>query len=719
VATLILLPPGRTTRQDEAIDVVCCSLDPWDDVWRRNQFLASELLRQNSTLRILFVELPVDVTWSLAKGRWPDLPHLRAIGDSGRLWTFAPRKWLPRRVWPFVDRSLGDQVQRAARRLQFRDPVLWVNDNTYADLAVRTGWPSVYDVTDDWLLGAYSPAENLRQRANDATMVSEADEIVVCSPALAISRGQERPVHLVPNGVDVDHLRRPQPRPDDLPPGPLVLYTGSLSEGRLDVDLCVELACRLGDRATLVLVGPNSFNAAVTDRLTQAGALLVGARPYQQIPAYMQHADVFVVPHSVNPFTESLDPIKAREALAVGRPTVSTPVSGFRDLGPPVTVASRQDFVGEVLTILDGGSMVPGPGPLGTTPPSWEDRGAEFLAIIAAARDRRSPPLQAISSGTSGDGSLSPPMLDAAAARSRPAEVRGSPPIEIVIIAYGDPTYLHRCLEGLGGRFAVTVVDNSSNAAVETLVLAHAGRYLDPKRNLGFAAGVNLALESRTFPSSDVLLLNPDATIGADDIMRLQQALRASSDIAAAAPTQRPTPDGAADRVCWPFPSPLRIWLEAIGLGRWPRRCDFVIGSVLLLRNEALRDIGGFDERFFLYAEETDWQRRARRRGWRVALCTKAEAYHVGAATDTDSARREVRFHAGTERYIRKWYGATGWTVYRIGAATGAGLRAGLRSGPARARAVTRSVLYLRGPDRVARRSGMVPAPQPRIPTLR
>ncbi len=53
-----------------------------------------------------------------------------------------------------------------------------------------------------------------------------------------------------------------------------------------------------------------------------------------------------------------------------------------------------------------------------------------------------------------------------------------------------------------------------------------------------------------------------------------------------------------------------------MGLGRLRRRVDFVIGSVLLVRSEALDEVGPFDEQFFLYAEETDWQRRARDLGW-------------------------------------------------------------------------------------------------------
>src|SRR5690606_25793028 len=120
----------------------------------------------------------------------------------------------------------------------------------------------------------------------------------------------------------------------------------------------------------------------------------------------------------------------------------------------------------------------------------------------------------------------------------------------------------------------------------------------------------NHALAHRQTPGTDVLLLNPDAVIDGDGVRRLHQALRADPDLASVAPAQVDA-DGRPARVVWPFPTPLRSWIEAKGLGRLnDRHEDYVIGSVLLLRAETIEQVGGFDEDFFLYAEETDWARR-------------------------------------------------------------------------------------------------------------
>ena len=275
-------------------------------------------------------------------------------------------------------------------------------------------------------------------------------------------------------------------------------------------------------------------------------------------------------------------------------------------------------------------------------------------------------------------------------------------PPEVVVVAYGSPDLLRSALAPLTGRYTVTVVDNSSLPRIREVTEAAGGRYLDPGRNGGFGAGVNYALANRQLPGRDVLLLNPDAVVLPDDVDALHRGLRRDVRAASAGPAQVGA-DGSPARVRWPYPSPLGTWIEAVGLGRLrpvPDDRSFVIGSLLLLRAEALAEVGGFDERFFLYAEETDWALRANRRGWRHVVVQQARAVHVGGGTSADPRVRETHFHASQERYLRKHHGSTGWRLAQVGAVLGAAGRALLLSGPGRAGARRRLRLYLRGPVR-------------------
>ena len=243
-----------------------------------------------------------------APGRGAGVRTAAAGGRHGPALGHGTRKWLPRRIRPGIDAALARQVLAAGRTLGFDRPLLWINDVAFAPVITATGWPSVYDVTDDWLLADGVPRWLARERANDALALREADEVVVCSLTLPESRGKVRPVHLVTNGVDVEHLRAPTVRPSDLPSGRIVLYQGTLVAGRLDLPLCAGLARGLRGRATLVLLGPNSLTRDAEADLVDAGAVVLGGRPYADMPAYLQHADVLVVPHQVNPFVEPLDP---------------------------------------------------------------------------------------------------------------------------------------------------------------------------------------------------------------------------------------------------------------------------------------------------------------------------------------------------------------------------------------------------------------------------
>lgn len=245
------------------------------------------------------------------------------------------------------------------------------------------------------------------------------------------------------------------------------------------------------------------------------------------------------------------------------------------------------------------------------------------------------------------------------------------------------------------------IVDNSSSEVVRELADTRGYRYIDPGRNLGFAAGVNRGIKEIGTPHPDILLLNPDAAISGEDVVALQRCLHENSNERVACVSPRLIDDdGHPIRVLWPFPSPRQAWIDAAGLARFQSSAGFLIGPVLLLRHEALEAVGLFDEGFFLYAEEADWQRRAAALGWSNHLCAAVCARHAGGATSDDSTTREALFHASVERYVRKWFGRGGWTIFRLGVMAGALVRA--MTGPGRAGHRNRFLRYLHGPIRVS-----------------
>ncbi|MFX4286176.1 glycosyltransferase [Janibacter sp. G349] len=367
--------------------LVVISLEPWDRVWRRNQHLVHGLLQQDPDLRVLFVEPGRDPLHTARLGGRPAPgrglrrgPHLPGI-DPDALWLLEPTKLLPRRVDPGQDDRWARQVADTARQLGMPAPTLWVNDPRGALVMDRTGWPTLYDITDDWLLADRDAATSARLAAQEAALMEGAREVVVCSTGLVTSKSAQREVTLVPNAVDLAATTRPTARPDDLPAGPVALYLGTLHSDRLDVALCEGTARALEGTGHLVLVGPDALTSDEGDRLDAAGVVRLGAKDRRVVPAYLQHADVLVVPHVVDGFTDSLDPIKLYEYRAVGRPVVSTPVAGFREAaGERCRVVPAEAFAAEVARWLPASDSFPHRADPDV--PTWADRVNEMADVI-------------------------------------------------------------------------------------------------------------------------------------------------------------------------------------------------------------------------------------------------------------------------------------------------------------------------------------------------
>lgn len=372
-------------------ELVVVSLESWDIVWRRNQYLVTELLRADPSLRVLFVEPAADPLHEARRGfrPRPGLGLRRADPVEGvgpdQLWLYQPTKILPRRVDPRVDARLASLVRRAARKVGLTRPVLWVNDPAASTLARDTDWPSLYDVTDDWVAADRPPEIRRRLLADEAHLLAECDEVTVCSPHLAASKGTDRPVTLITNGVDVDRYRQPRERPADLPPGPVALYLGTVHRDRFDLDLVTRTATATAGAGTVVVVGPVlDLSSQEYDDLAAAGVRLLGARPWTDVPAYLQHATALLVPHLVDDFTDSLDPLKLYEYRAVGRPVVATPVAGFRDAADPrVTVADPAGYPQAVRAALTA------PARTDTHQdddiPTWDTQGRAMREVIERA----------------------------------------------------------------------------------------------------------------------------------------------------------------------------------------------------------------------------------------------------------------------------------------------------------------------------------------------
>lgn len=256
------------------------------------------------------------------------------------------------------------------------------------------------------------------------------------------------------------------------------------------------------------------------------------------------------------------------------------------------------------------------------------------------------------------------------------------PTLAIVIVNWNSGQQLRDCIASIpaaadrlgdAGRLArIVVVDNGSADGSEQGLAA--GRYeltlLRNQDNRGFAAACNQGAQAAR--DGDLLLfLNPDTLLYPDSLLRPLRALAEPAHAKVGiAGIQLVDEHGQIARSCSRYPSAGQVLAQAVALDRlnpalgqamreWDHRStravDQVIGAFFLVRGPLFWQLGGFDERFFVYFEEVDLAYRAHQAGWSSLYLADAQAFHKGGGT-SDQVRGRRLFYALRSRlaYFRK-----------------------------------------------------------------
>lgn len=271
------------------------------------------------------------------------------------------------------------------------------------------------------------------------------------------------------------------------------------------------------------------------------------------------------------------------------------------------------------------------------------------------------------------------------------------PTISAIVVSYNSREMTLRCLRSLladlgGIPSEIFLVDNASSDGTVEAVGAEFPqiKVIANGNNVGFGAANNQAMSQAR--GRYLLLLNSDAFPQGGAIESLVKYLEAHPKVAAVGP-RLVHGDGSLQVSCFPFPTPLRAWLENLWLPKalphtsrlgdyrkWghdsERIVDWVIGACLLVRREAYEQVGGFDERFFMYAEESDWQRRMRDAGWEIAFTPAAQVQHLGGGSGAaDRPKINRHFFQSLDYYELKHHGTLGLMALRGAMILGSALR--------------------------------------------
>ncbi len=260
------------------------------------------------------------------------------------------------------------------------------------------------------------------------------------------------------------------------------------------------------------------------------------------------------------------------------------------------------------------------------------------------------------------------------------------PDLSIVVVSYNSRDVLGRCLESIRAardRLSVElfVVDNASRDGSADMVAERfpEATLIASEQNLGFGRANNLGFAQAR--GRYVLVLNPDTEVRPDALHELVR-FADSHPRAGAVGARLDYPDGRFQHSAFRFPGLRQALFGFFDLipidspinGRYRTEqferdfpAEHLLGACLLLRREALEQVGGFDPRYFMYFEETDLCIRLRRAGWQNLFTPGARVLHVSAAsTSAAPERMSVEFHRSQAYFYRKHYGLPGYAALKV-----------------------------------------------------
>ncbi|MGR8998074.1 MAG: glycosyltransferase family 2 protein [Gammaproteobacteria bacterium] len=254
--------------------------------------------------------------------------------------------------------------------------------------------------------------------------------------------------------------------------------------------------------------------------------------------------------------------------------------------------------------------------------------------------------------------------------------------VSVVIVNYNAGRFLTACIrEALPQASEILVVDNASTDISLDLCAQHF--FEEPKlkiirngANLGFAAACNLGSKQTT--GDYLLFLNPDCCLDARAVAELVHVL-GSDNAAGMVGGLLINPDGSEQgggrRA---VPTPWRSFVRVFGLSRfadrWPKlffdfhlhqqplperaiEVEAISGACMLVKRQAMDDVGPWDEGYFLHCEDLDWCMRFRQKGWKVMFAPAARITHaLGACSRSRPIFVEWHKHKGMMRFYRKFF---------------------------------------------------------------
>lgn len=327
--------------------------EPWAGLWRNRHQLMSRFARDND---VWYVEPPTTLR-RLAGGGKHGAGGARRSRLSSRdpsgVNIFHSPWWLPitgRRPLKDISIRLYLAVLSLKARLRGRRPIVWVSRPGMLDyldgLAARL---TVYHVVDEYSgYGSQSAEQRRALLERETRLLRRVDVVIVVTRTLLLAKSAHNPnTHHVPNAVDFDaYAGGDAAAPPDMAgiPGPVIGYSGLISS-RLDLDLLGAAAASRPEWSFVFIgfVREDGCRTPIQRLRALENVHFLGQKSVFEVPAYVRHFDIGMIPYAVNVRAEHASPLKLYEYAAASKPIIATDFAAARDFEGHVEIIHDRD----------------------------------------------------------------------------------------------------------------------------------------------------------------------------------------------------------------------------------------------------------------------------------------------------------------------------------------------------------------------------------------
>jgi len=230
----------------------------------------------------------------------------------------------------FSKNKFYEELKKFLKKLNFKDYIVWSYYPLEVDYFEKLK-PQlfVFDTVDNWSEHPSYIKFKQRLQENYKIIDQKANLILTVADELQSLYANREKVHWIPNGVDLKHYQGDYPvvnRDIGEIAKPIIGYVGTIQD-RMDQEL-LEYLVKTNPDKSFVMVGPVWYKEIKNKFSIYKNIYFLGRKSYQEVPMYIQQFDVGIIPHKVDKFVESTNPMKIYEYLACGKPVVSTKGSG-------------------------------------------------------------------------------------------------------------------------------------------------------------------------------------------------------------------------------------------------------------------------------------------------------------------------------------------------------------------------------------------------------